>query len=68
VSDGKKAVTMWGFSFIVGFYCVFVIQQLWNWFAVPLLHFGTASYFQMYGLNTLFGLVTARDAVRRTGL
>jgi hypothetical protein len=62
VSDGKKAILLWGVSFLVGFYCVFVIQQLWNWFAAPLLHFSEASYFQMYGLNMLFGIVTARDA------
>ena len=42
-----------GVSFLVGFYCVFVIQQLWNWFAAPLLHFGEVSYLQMYGLNIL---------------
>jgi hypothetical protein len=62
MSDGKKAVLLWGVSFLVGFYCVFVIQQLWNWFAAPLLHFGEVSYLQMYGLNMLFGIVTARDA------
>jgi hypothetical protein len=62
VSEAKKAILLWGVSFLVGFYCVFVIQQMWNWFAVPLLHFGEVSYLQMYGLNILFGLVTARDA------
>ena len=61
MSDAKKAILLWGVSFLVGFYCVFVIQQLWNWFAVPLLHFGEASYLQMYGLNMLVGLITARD-------
>ena len=62
MSDWKKAILLWGVSFLVGFYCVFVIQQLWNWFAAPLLHFGEVSYLQMYGLNMLFGIVTARDA------
>ncbi|MGB2662746.1 MAG: hypothetical protein WAK48_02005 [Candidatus Acidiferrum sp.] len=62
MSEAKKAILLWGVSFLVGFYCVFVIQQMWNWFAVPLLHFGEVSYLQMYGLNILFGLVTARDA------
>jgi hypothetical protein len=61
VSFIKKALLLWGVSFVVGFYCVFVMQQLWNWFAVPLLHFGEASFLTMYGLNLLFGLVTARD-------
>src|SRR5258706_13795335 len=37
------------------------MQQLWNWFAVLLLHVGEASYPQMYGLNALFALITARD-------
>ena len=62
MSDWKKAILLWGVSFLVGFYCVFVIQQLWNWFAAPLLHFGEVSYLQMYGLNMLFGIVAARDA------
>jgi hypothetical protein len=61
VSDAKKLFLFWGVSFAVGFYCVYVMQQLWNWFAVPLLHVGEASYLQMYGLNALFALITARD-------
>src|SRR5271169_887642 len=43
VSEMKKATLLWGVSFLVGFYCVFVIQQLWNWFTAPLLHFSEAS-------------------------
>jgi hypothetical protein len=62
VSETKKALLLWGVSFLVGFYCVFVMQQLWNWFAVPLLHFGEATFLTMYGLNLLVGLLTARDA------
>jgi len=61
VSEVKKALLLWGVSFVVGFYCVFVMQQLWNWFAVPLLHFSEASFLAMYGFKLLVGLLTARD-------
>jgi hypothetical protein len=45
-------------STLVGFYSVFVLMQLWNWFAVPLLHVSEASYWLIYGLSMLFGLMT----------
>jgi hypothetical protein len=61
VSEVQKAVLLWGVSSVVGFYCVFVMEQLWNWFAVPLLHFSEASFLTTYGLSLLIGLVTARD-------
>jgi hypothetical protein len=43
---------------LVGFYTVFVLMQLWNWFAVPLLHVPEASYWLIYGLSILVGLLT----------
>jgi hypothetical protein len=58
MSDWKKAGMTWGISTLVGFYTVFVLTQLWNWFAVPLLHVPEASYWLIYGLNMLFGLMT----------
>jgi hypothetical protein len=61
VSKVEKALFLWSVPFVVGLYCVFVMQQLWNWFAVPLLHFSEASFLTMYGLNLFVGLVTARD-------
>lgn len=48
----------WVVSTAVGFYGVFVLMQLWNWFAVPLLHVPEASYWLIYGVSMLFGLMT----------
>ena len=38
---------------------MFVLMQVWNWFAIPLLHVQEPSYWLIYGLNMLFGLMTA---------
>ena len=57
MSDWKKIGMTWGISTLVGFYTVFVLMQLWNWFAVPLLHVPEANYWLIYGLNMLFGLM-----------
>lgn len=61
MSESKKAILLWVVGFLIGFYAVFVMQQLWNWFAVPLLHFGEASFLTIYGLSLLVGLLTARN-------
>jgi hypothetical protein len=58
MSDWKKLGMTWGISTLVGFYTVFVLMQLWNWFAVPLLHVPEGSYWLMYGLNMFIGLIT----------
>jgi hypothetical protein len=58
MSDWKKFAMTWATSTLVGFYTVFVMMQLWNWFAVPLLHAPEASYWLIYGLSMLVGLVT----------
>ena len=58
MTDWKKIGMTWVISTLVGFYTVFVLMQLWNWFAVPLLHVPEASYWLIYGLNMLFGLMT----------
>ena len=48
-------------SILIGFFSVFVIMEIWNWFAVPLLHVSKASYWLMYGVSLLFGLMTWAD-------
>lgn len=58
MSDWKKFAMTWITSTLVGFYTVFVLMELWNWFAVPLLHAPEASYWLIYGLSMLIGLVT----------
>ena len=54
----KKFVTTWIVSTSVGFYSVFVLMEMWNWFAVPLLGVSECSYWLMYGVSMLFGLMT----------
>jgi hypothetical protein len=58
MSDWKKFAMTWATSTLVGFYTVFVLMQLWNWFAVPLLRVPEASYWLIYGLSMVFGLLT----------
>ncbi len=61
MTDWKKFAMTWTASTLVGFYSVFVLMQIWNWFAVPLLHVTEASYWLMFGLSMLFGLMTGAD-------
>jgi hypothetical protein len=61
VKEWKKIVLVSIATFMAGFFNVFVLMQLWNWFVPPVLHFGEVNYFQMYGLNLLFGAIIARD-------
>jgi hypothetical protein len=58
MSDWKKFAITWVTATLVGFYSVFVLMEVWNWFAVPLLHVSEASYWLMYGVNMLFALMT----------
>ena len=58
MSDWKKFATTWMVSILVGFYSAFVLMEMWNWFAVPLLHVSESSYWLMYGVSMLFGLMT----------
>jgi hypothetical protein len=61
MSEWKKLALTWAVSILIGFYSVFVIMEKWNWFAVPLLHVSEASYWLMYGVSLLFGLMTGAN-------
>jgi len=56
-----KTFRLWLFALAVSFYTTFVLQILWNWFVVGALSVPTISYWQMYGLHMLVGLVIERD-------
>ena len=43
----------WLVTFAIGFYSTFVLQNLWNWFAVPAMRVPPISYWLMLGLNML---------------
>jgi hypothetical protein len=53
----KKWLGMWVIVIVVGFYTTFVLQVLWNWFAVEALLAPLISYWAMYGLLMLAHLV-----------
>ena len=55
----KKWIWIFGGALLVGFYSTFVMQMLWNWFAVPALNVRSLSYWQMYGLSTLISALLA---------
>jgi hypothetical protein len=55
--DWKKWAIAWAVAIVVGFYTTFVVQSLWNWFAVPSLNAPTVSYWTAYGLVLLIRLV-----------
>src|ERR1035437_7130564 len=58
----KHKVIRWAvIAFVVGFYTTFVLQSLWNWFAVPALHVSSIGYWAMYGLVMLFGQIFDRS-------
>ena len=53
----KTVVGMWGIVIVVGLYTTFVLQTLWNWFAVPAFHAPEISYWTIYGLLMLAHLI-----------
>ena len=53
----KKAVIMFAFSTFVNLYTTFVLQSLWNWFAVEALNAPHVSYWVMYGLVMIANLM-----------
>ena len=57
----KKVGSAFLVALVVGFYTTFVAQSLWNWFAVKAFSVPTVSYWGMYGLTMLLGLLLARD-------
>ena len=61
MSEWEKFAMTWMVSILIGFYSVFVLTELWNWFVVPLLHVPEARYWLMYGVTMLFGLMAGAD-------
>lgn len=53
----KGLLGVWGIAVVAGLYTTFVLQVLWNWFAVAALHAPEISYWTMYGLLLLLRLV-----------
>lgn len=43
---------------LVGLYRTFVLQRLWNWFAAEALNLPVISFWVMYGLTLIIGILT----------
>jgi hypothetical protein len=54
----KQKLWLYGIGFATGLYATFVLQQLWNWFLIPALHFSEISFWTMYGLHMFVALLT----------
>lgn len=54
---------MWGAALLVGLYTTLVLESLWNWFAVPSLHAPELSYWAVYGLQLMIGLLSQGSAL-----
>lgn len=57
----KKMGIVFGLGVVISFYTTFVVQSLWNWFAVPSLNAPQISYWTTYGLVLLIRLFSERD-------
>lgn len=55
----KKAI-LYSLSFIGGLYTVFVMQHLWNWFAVDVITVSRISFLNMLGLVILADMLLNR--------
>jgi len=53
----KNFILLYGISMVVGLYTTFVLVILWDWFAVPAFHVSEISFWVMYGLTMLIGVL-----------
>ena len=57
MADLKKLLWAFPIGIVVSLYTTFVIQNLWNWFAVPAFHVPEISFWGIYGLVLLVSLL-----------
>ena len=58
MDDLKKLGWAFPVGIIVNLYTTFVIQNLWNWFVVPVFHVGSISFWGMFGLVLVVDLLS----------
>jgi len=58
----KKLGMVFALGLVVSFYTTFVLENLWNWFAVPALAAPQISYWTAYGFVLLIRLLFDKDA------
>lgn len=61
----KKMLGMWGIAIIVGLYTTFVLQTLWNWFAVEGLSAPHISYWVAYGFVLIIHLIIDEPPIEK---
>lgn len=59
----KKMGIAFGIGIVVNFYTTFVVESLWNWFAVPSFNVPQISYWTTYGLVLLIRLLFDKNTV-----
>lgn len=57
MADFKKLLWAFPIGIVVSLYTTFIIQKLWNWFAVPALHVPEISFWGIYGLVLLVSIL-----------
>ena len=57
----KKLGMVFAIGLVVSFYTTFVLENLWNWFAVPALGAPQISYWTAYGFVLLIRLLFDKD-------
>jgi hypothetical protein len=57
--DVKKLPWVFIVGILVSLYTTFVVQNLWNWFVIPAFHVESISFWGMYGLILVVGLLAA---------
>ena len=58
----KKIILAWCVGVVVALYTTFVLQNLWNWFVVEAFHTSEVSFWVMYGIVLVVGLLTEKDS------
>lgn len=57
----KKYAPLWFASTLVSLYTTFVLQHLWNWFAVPAFNVSSIPYWGAFGLVLGIGILKGSD-------
>ena len=53
----RKLLLFYGISITVGLFTAFVLTVLWGWFVVPAFNVAPVSFWVMYGLTLIIGLL-----------
>jgi hypothetical protein len=57
MADFKRVLWAFPIGIVVSLYTTLIIQSLWNWFALPAFQVPVLSFWRIYGLVLLIGLI-----------